>query len=107
LRLIHYQTLEAVEEEDLKLISMVKSRFNEDRSFWERLKLWRKSDMLNDLEPREARWGFTRPRDEEDRRRIMEAIREISSVTPRLTWVVYEDGNGGKEVVLKGGLPVS
>ena len=105
LRLIHYQTLEPVKNGDLQILSRVKSKFNEDRNFWERLKLWRKSDILEGMEPSEARWGFTRPRDEGDRQRVILAVREMSRATPRLTWLLYEDGNGGKETVLKGGMP--
>ena len=103
--MIHYQTLEPVRNDDLQILSRIRSKFNEDRNFWERLKLWRKSDILEGLEPSEARWGFTRPRDDGDRLRIVTAIKEMSRVTPRLTWVLYEDGNGGKEIVLKGGMP--
>ena len=78
--MIHYQTLEPVRNDDLQILSRIRSKFNEDRNFWERLKLWRKSDILEGLEPSEARWGFTRPRDDGDRLRIVTAIKEMSRV---------------------------
>ncbi len=107
MKLIHYQTLEDVGEEELRLLLRIKSKFNEDRGFWDRIKLWRKSDILNGLEPSDARWGFTRAKDGDDRRRLILAIRNMSKTTPRLTWVLYDDNNGGKEIVLKGGVTVA
>jgi len=107
LKLVHYQTLEAVEPEELQRLLRIKTKFNEDRSFWERIKLWRKSDILQGLEPSGARWGFTRARDDEDKLKVFKTIREMSRTTPRLTWILYEESNGGKEVVLKGGVPVA
>lgn len=107
MKLVHYQTLEAVEPEELRQLVRIKARFNEDRGFWERIKLWRKSDILERLEPNGARWGFTRARNDEDRLRLVLTIREMSQATPRLTWVMYDEGNGGKEVVLKGGATVA
>ena len=107
LKLVHYQTLEAVEPEEMRQLVRIKARFNGERGFWERIKLWRKSDILERLEPSDARWGFTRARDDEDRLRLVLTIREMSQATPRLTWVLYDEGNGGKEVVLKDGTAVA
>lgn len=107
MKLIHYQTLEAVDPDELWSLRVVKGRFNEQRSFWERIKLWEKSDILAELEPKGARWGFTRVRDDQDRLQVLLAIRRMSQVTPRLTWVLYDEGNGGKEVVLRSGKPVA
>ena len=106
MKLIHYQTLEAVGREDLRALGRIKDQFNERRSFFDRIKLWRKSDILDGLEPEDARWGFTRVRGEEDRLKVIMAIRRLSHATPRLTWVVYDEGNGGGEIVLRGGKPV-
>lgn len=107
MKLIHYQTLEAVAPEELRRLVRIKAKFNEDRCFWERIKLWRKSDILERLKPNGARWGFTRARDDKDRLRLVLTLREMSQATPRLTWVMYDEGNGGKEVVLKGGTAVA
>ncbi|MFH1821414.1 MAG: hypothetical protein ABH852_03095 [Methanobacteriota archaeon] len=107
MKLVHYQTLEAVEPEELRQLVRIKARFNGERGFWERIKLWRKSDILEKLEPSGARWGFTRTRDDEDRLRLVLTLREMSQATPRLTWVLCDECNGGKEVVLKGGTAVT
>ncbi len=107
LKLVHYQTLEAIEPEELRQLTRIKAKFNEDRSFWERIKLWRKSDILERLEPSSARWGFTQARDDEDRLRLLLTIREMSQATPRLTWVLYDEDNGGKEVILRGGATIA
>ncbi len=105
MKLIHYQTLEAVTPEELKVLRAIKERFNAEKGFDERIKLWRKDDILACLEPREARWGFTAVADSE-RERVVRAIERMSVATPHLTWVLYEEGNGG-EIVLRGGKPVA
>ena len=89
------------------MLCRIKDRFNERRSFFDRIKLWRKSDILEGLEPKGARWGFTRLRGNEDRLKVILTIRRLSQATPRLTWVVYDEGNSGREVVLRGGRPVA
>jgi hypothetical protein len=106
LQLIHYQTLEAVGKEELRTMCRIRDRFNERRSFLNRIKLWRKSDILEGLEPRDARWGFTRACSKEERSKVILALRQLSQATPHLTWVVYEERNGG-EVLLRGGRPVA
>ena len=107
MELIHYQTLEAVDPEELRALRALKEEFNSQRSFKERIKLWRKSDILEGLEPRDARWGFTQVRNDEEKLRVILAVQRMSAATPRLTWVLYDEGDGGREVVLKGGKPVA
>ncbi|MGC8816452.1 MAG: hypothetical protein ACP5PX_01340 [Candidatus Hadarchaeum sp.] len=85
----------------------IKEKFNENRSYWERIKLWRKSDLLNHLEPSGARWGFSRVKNEKDKMQLLSAIRTMSLATPRLTWIMYDESNGGDEIVLKGGSSVA
>ena len=103
MELIHYQTLEAVCPEELRALQALKEEFNAQRSFNERIKLWRKSDILEGMEPRDARWGFTQVRSHEERLRVALTVRRMSAATPRLTWVLYDEGDGGREVMLKGG----
>ena len=107
MELIHYQTLEAVGPEELRTLQTIKEEFNAQRSFNERIKLWRKSDILEGMEPRDARWGFTHARDDEERLRVVLTVRRMSAATPQLTWLLYDEGDGGKEVVLKAGKPVA
>ncbi len=107
MELIHYQTLEAVCPEELRALRALKEEFNAQRSFNERIKLWQKSDILEGMEPRDARWGFTRVRNHEERLRVALTVRRMSVATPRLTWVLYDEGDGGREVMLKGGRPVA
>jgi len=107
MELIHYQTLEAVGPDELQALRALKEEFNAQRAFNERIKLWRKSDILEGMEPRDARWGFTRVRDDEERLRVVLTVRRMSVATPRLTWVLYDEGDGGREVVLRGGKPVA
>ncbi len=107
MELVHYQTLEAVGQEELQALRHIKNQFNEHRSFWERIKLWRKSDILMGLVPEDARWGFARARDGEDRLQMLSTIRRMSQATPHLTWVLYDESNGGEEVVLRSGRRVA
>mgnify|MGYP001580113547 CR=1 FL=1 len=107
MRLVHYQTIEAVGTEELQTLCRIRGRFNESRNFLDRVKLWRKSDIVEGLEPGDARWGFTRTHDDEDRFQVLSAIRRMSQVTPNLTWVVYDETNGGEEKVLRGGRQVT
>ena len=107
MELIHYQTLETVGPEELRALRALKEEFNSQRSFNERIKLWRKSDILEGLEPRDARWGFTQVRNDEEKLRVILAVQRMSAATPKLTWVLYDEGDGGREVVLKGGKPVA
>jgi len=104
--LIHYQTLEPVNPDELQTLRAVKEEFNASRGFNERIKLWRKDDILDCLEPGEARWGFTQVRNEEEKLRVVSVMKRMSEATPRLTWVLYDEGDGGREVVLKAGKPL-
>jgi hypothetical protein len=100
--LLHYQTLEAVESGELELLRWIVSEHNARQSSRQRIKLWRKGDILSCLEPQEARWGFTEVQDEEQRWRVMKTLEKMSLAAPRLSWVIYEEGSGG-ELVLRGG----
>jgi len=100
--LLHYQTLEAVESAELELLRWIAREYNTLRSPKKRIKLWRKGDILGCLEPQEARWGFTEVRSDDQRWRVMKTLDKMSLAAPRLSWVIYEEGNGG-ELVLRSG----
>lgn len=103
MRLIHYQSLEPLGEEDMQRIAKIKEEYNKKKSFWDRIKLWRKSEIVNEMEPGEARWGFTRVRSEAERDRLIETLKKISEATPQTTWVIFDDGDGGAEIVMRSG----
>jgi len=107
MRLIHYQTLEPLDEEDLRILRKIKEEFNEGRGFWDRIKLWRKGDIIDELEPKDSRWGYTRIQREEDRERVLLTLKRMSEATPQTTWVLYEEGNGGTELILRRGKVIS
>jgi hypothetical protein len=107
MRCLHYQTLEPVGTEELGTIRRIRERFNDGKGFWERIKLWKKSDIVNGLEPQDSRWGFSRVRGERARLQLLQVIGRMSRATPSLTWVVYDDGDGGRELVIRGGRPVA
>ena len=86
---------------------VLKEHFNAGRGFGERIKLWRKADIVEGMEPGDARWGFTQARDEGEKLRVISTIRKMSAATPRLTWLIYDEENSGKEFTLKGGKPAA
>ena len=105
-RMLHYQTEEAVSAGEFELLKEVMHKYNAPRrSSGERIKLWRKSDILKCLTPADALWGFTKIHDDADRELMLKAVREMSVVAPRLTWILYEENGqaGNKEVIIRDG----
>jgi len=104
--MLHYQTEESVSVRELELLKVVMCKYNAPRrSSGERIKLWRKSDILKCLTPADALWGFTKIHDDADRELMVKAIREMSVAAPRLTWILYEENGqaGNKEAILRNG----
>ena len=96
-RILHYQTEESVKVRELELLKGIMCKYNAPRkSGGERIKLWRKSDILKCLTPPDALWGFTKIRDDGERDLVMKTINEMSIAAPRLTWVLYDE-NGSSE----------
>lgn len=106
MKLIHYQTLEAVAPAELMALQEIAGEFNAQRPLDGRIRLWRKDQILACMRPAKARWGFTSV-ENGGREQILRAIEQMSAATPRLTWVLYEEGNGDYELVLKGGRAVA
>ena len=105
-RMLHYQTEESVGIREFELLKGVMRKYNAPRrSSGERIKLWRKSDILRCLTPPDALWGFTKVRDDAERELVLKAIREMSTAVPRLTWVLYdENGSEGREITIRDGM---
>mgnify|MGYP001070294833 CR=1 FL=1 len=105
-RMLHYQTEESVSVRELELLKVVMCKYNAPRrSSGERIKLWRKSDILKCLTPPDALRGFTKVRDDGERDLVMKAIREMSMAAPRLTWVLYDENGSSesREVTIRNG----
>ena len=102
---VHYQTLEAVSADELRVLRAIKEGFNWGKSSKERIKLWRKDDILTSLQPGEARWGFSEVGDG-SKREVLYTLELMSAATPKLTWVVFDE-NKREELVLQGGKVVS
>lgn len=101
MRLVHYQTIEPLKE--LHALQKIKEEFNQGKNFWDRIKLWKKGDIIDELEPKESRWGYTRVAGEEEYHLLFNTLRRMSEATPGVTWVIYDEGNGGTELLLRGG----
>lgn len=96
---LHYRTKEKPGTKELKSIKLIKRNYN--TSFgWSRehIKLWSSA-------PRGALWGFTKVSDEQEARVVILAIKEMSRATPRLTWLLYDEGGltDGRWVILRRG----
>lgn len=93
--------------EELVLLKQVEEKYN--RLYrWKRegIKLWLAG--ADDPFHRGVLWGFTKVYDDEEGRLVLRAVKEMSMVTPRLTWLVYDEGKltKGKELVLEKGKAV-
>ena len=105
-RTIHYHTKEAVTPEEFKRLREVQKEYN-TRYNWKHgeIKLWKKSWILREP-PLNALWGYTKVyRNDEDGKAVIQAIKKMSKATPRLTWILYDEGDltGGNEIGIKKG----
>lgn len=75
---------------------------------WKRegIKLWMAG--ASDPLPRGVIWGFTKVFDDEEGKLVLRAVKEMSKVTPRLTWLVYDEGGltKGKELMVERGVVI-
>lgn len=118
-RTLHYQTKEAVTAEELKQLKEIKNKYNRGHEWvFECIKLWKKSHIWNapviqldgSVKKRSdsdnALWGFTKVNsNDEDGKLVIKAIKEMSRITPRLTWILSDEGgllNSRKIVIKKG-----
>jgi hypothetical protein len=95
-----------VKVRELELLKGIVCKYNAPRrSGGERIKLWRKSDILKCLTPPDALWGFTKVRDDEERDLAMKTINEMSIAAPRLTWVLYDENGSSdsREILVRDG----
>ncbi len=98
-RTIHYRTKEAVTAEELEQIRGIANKYNAGHEWaHENIKLWRKASG--------TLWGFTKVNDSDrDGKLVIQAIKEMSKTTPRLTWMFHDEGGPekGKWATFKGG----
>ena len=105
-RSLHYQTWEAVTADEFKLLKQIEAKHNSKRNWGHgEIRLWKKSWIVRDP-PLNAIWGYTKVyRNDGDGKAVIRAIKEMSRVTPGLTWVLYDEGGltGGRKLVIKKG----
>ena len=102
-RTLHYRTKQAATPEELRALERIVEKYN-DAFKWrlERVKLW---SSAGGTFPRGVTWGFTKVSTDAEGKLVIRAVKEMSKTTPRLTWLVYDEGGltGGGELVLKRG----
>jgi len=81
---------EAITVEEFERIQEIADRYNAKHKWaYENIKLWKETNG--------ALWGFTKVNDSDrDRKLVIQAIKEISKTTPRLTWLFFDEGWLGK-----------
>jgi len=98
-RTLHYRTKEAVTAEESGQIRGIVKKYNAGHEWaYENIKLWKEASG--------ALWGFTKVNENDrDRKLVIQAIKEMSKTTPRLTWMFYDEGGPekGKWTTFKGG----
>ena len=89
-RTLHYRAKEAVTAEEFKQIREIADRYNAGHKWtYENIKLWKETSG--------TLWGFTKVNDSDrDRKLVIQAIKEMSRATPRLTWLFFDEGWLGK-----------
>jgi len=98
-RTLHYRTKEAVTAEESEQIQGIVKKYNAGHRWaYENIKLWKEAGG--------RLWGFTKVNENDrDRKLVIQAIEEMSEATPRLTWMIFDEGelSKGKWVKFKGG----
>jgi len=81
---------ETLTVKEFERIQEIADRYNARHKWaYENIKLWRETSG--------ALWGFTKVNDSaRDRKLVIQAIKEMSKTTPRLTWLFFDEGWLGK-----------
>jgi hypothetical protein len=102
-RTVHYRTKQAVAPDELKLLERTVAKYNSGFEWKrERIKIWSSAGFPF---PEGVVWGFTKVADDAEAKRVLRAVKEMSKITPELTWLVCDEGGltGGRWLVLKRG----
>jgi len=102
-RTLHYRTKQAVAPDELKALERIVEKYNSEFEWRrERIKIW---SSARGPFPKGVVWGFTKVADDAEGKRVLRAVKEMSKATPRLTWLIYDEGGltDGKEFVIEKG----
>jgi hypothetical protein len=79
-----------VNAEELRRLERIEKKYNSSQRWVERgMKIFIEPDMEDKLK---TFCGFTKVVCEEDAKIALATIKEMSAATPRLTWLVYDEG---------------
>jgi Ni2+-binding GTPase involved in maturation of urease and hydrogenase len=79
-----------VNAEELGRLKRIEKKYNSSQRWIERcMKIFIEPDMEDKLK---AFCGFTKVVCNEDAKLVLAAIKKMSTATPRLTWLVYDEG---------------
>jgi len=98
-RTLHYRTKQSVSAEELKRLKRIEKKYNSSQRWVERrMKIFIDPDIEDKLK---TFCGFTKVVCDEDAELVIAAIKEMSVATPRLTWLVYDEGGLTNDVWVK------
>jgi hypothetical protein len=98
-RTLHYRTKQSVNIEELGRLKRIENKYNSSQRWVERrMKIFIEPDVE---ESPEVFCGFTKVGCDEDAELVITAIKEMSAATPRLTWLVYDEGGLTNDVWMK------
>jgi len=99
-RTLHYRTRQSVSAEELKRLKHIEKKYNSSQHWVERrIKIFIEPCVEKRLS--KAVWGFTKVVCNKDAELVIAAIKEMSAATPRLTWLVYDEGGLTNDVWVK------
>ena len=98
-RTIHYYTRQAVRDEEFARLKRIEEKYNSS-PHWigQGMKLFIEPDVEKSSK---AVCGFTKVICEEDAKLALAAIKEMSAATPRLMWLVYDEGGLTNDMWMK------
>lgn len=104
-RTIHYKTKGAISKKKFgRLQELVEEIKNRKSIQPEKLKIWRGGKHVEDAQV----WGFTKVKSQERAELVIESIKELSSQTPEITWVIFDEGKTKPiKIYMKNGMPLT
>jgi len=88
-----------VRDEEFVRLKRIEKKYNSSLHWIEQgMKIFIEPDMKDKLK---TFCGFTKVVDDEDAKLALAAIKEMSTATPRLTWLVYDEGGLTNDMWMK------
>lgn len=88
-RTIHYRTREKISKEKFCRLQELVKEINEGKPIQpEKLKIWKGGNHVEGAQV----WGFTKVENQEGAELVIESLKEVSSQSPEITWIILDEG---------------